>query len=58
MAFGGDRYFKKLKDANAYVKRAQEKGYFVSKPKKQWDGRYWVSTLTKKGRNPFFMKGL
>ena len=58
MGFGGDRYFKTLKQANAYRKKAQKKGYFVSKPEKQWDGTYWVSTLTKKGRNPFYMKGL
>jgi len=58
MGIGGSRYFKTLKEANAFRKKAQAKGYFVSKPKKQFDGTYWVSTLTKKGKNPFYMKGL
>jgi len=57
MALGGWRKFKTLKEARAYIKKAQAKGYFTSKPEK--DGKlYWVSTLTKKGKNPFYMKGL
>ena len=57
MAFGSRRKFKTKKQAYKYVKKAQSKGYFISTPIKI--NKYWlVSILTKKGKNPFYIKDL
>lgn len=58
MAFGSWRRFETKKEANEHRKKAQAKGYFVSKPEKGMDNKWWISLLTKKGKNPIFIKGL
>ena len=49
--------FKTLKEAKTFITRAQSKGYFTSKPKKN-KGRvgYWVSVLNKRGGNIILRK--
>lgn len=58
MAFGSNRYFKTLREAKKFIKKAHEKGYFVSAPEKLKNGMYWVSVLTRKGKLPLYMRGL
>jgi hypothetical protein len=56
MGFGSWRKFKTLLKAKSFVKRARKAGYFVSEPERV--GKfYFVSLLTKRGNNPFFIRG-
>lgn len=57
MSFGSWRKFKTLKEAKIHKKKLQAKGYFVDTPKKE-GGFYWISILTKKGKNPFYIAEL
>ena len=46
---------KTLKEAKAFIKRANAKGYYTAKPKKGKKG-YTVSVLNKKGGNIILRK--
>jgi hypothetical protein len=58
MAFGSWRRFKTKKEAEKHRDKAWTKGCLVSKPEKRKDGMWYISILTKKGKNPIYLKGI
>ena len=55
--FGNWRKFKTLKEAQKHRVKLQKAGYFISRIEKI-DNYYQFSIVNKKGKNPFYIRGL